>query len=211
MNEEENVNIESQAEPSESPKEQPKKKKSRRAYLEDIHRTADGRFIYTGPCFEYDEETNTRGSVLLRLWLLILPAVAACVASGLFTTPFMRDTWYTIAPFAIEFVAVGAALWAISRVTGNGRVLREYVRRQTFGSLPLRCLIAVGAAAAGIVGASVFMIIHGTSAVNAEGEVIDQTFRCFAYLALKAVVGVCCAFIARFAPSVAWKETPEKV
>lgn len=196
-----------------------KKKKSRRAYLEDIRPAANGNYVYTGQCYIYDEEINTRGFVLLRLWLLILPALAACVASGLFTmpfmTPFITDTWYTIAPYGIEFVAVCSAVWAICRITGNGNILREYVRRQTFGALPLRCWIAAGFAAAGIVGASVYMLLHGTAYtseyIEVVGEVGDQTFRCVAYLCLKAVTAVFCAFTARFAASVAWKETAEKV
>ena len=211
MNEEENVNNGMQSDADERPAKQAKKIRGRRAYLEDIHRTADGRFIYTGPCFAYDEEVNTRGSVLLRLWLLLLPAVAACVASGCFTTPFMRDTWYTIGPFGLEFVFVGMIAWAVCRITGNGSVLREYVRRQTFGSLPLRCWIAVGTAGIGIIGSVVFMLVHGTGVTLESGETVDQTFRCVAYLCLKAVVIVCCVFTARYAPEVAWKETAEKV
>lgn len=208
---EENENAGSSPEQSETTARQPKKKKGRRAYLEDIRPTANGNYVYTGQCYRYNEEINTRGSVLLRLWLLILPALAACVASGLFTTPFMKDTWYTIAPYGFEFVAVGAAVWAICRITGNGSVLREYVRRQTFGALPLRCWIAVGFAAAGIVGSAVYMILHGTAYTFQNGNVEDQTFRCVAYLCLKAVSAVFCALTARFASSVAWEETAEKV
>ena len=212
MNEEESVNIDPQAEAPEQPEERPKKKKGRRAYLEDIHRTADGRYIYTGPCFAYDEEVNPRGSVLLRLWLLILPAVAACVVSCCFNVPFMHNTWYTVGPYGFEFALIGTIVWALGRITVNGSILREYVRKQTFGALPLRCWLAVGFAGIGMIGGIVYMLVHGTSYTFIETKVtVDQTFRCYAYLALKAVVIVCCAFTARFAPAVAWKETAEKV
>ena len=211
MNEEENVNTGLFPEPPEHPVQQAKKKKGRRAYLDDIHRTADGKFIYTGPCFAYDEEANLRANVLLKLWLLVLPAIAACVVSGCFTTPFMRDTWYTIGPFGFEFVSVGSAVWAICRITANGNILREYVRKQMFGALPMRCWLAVGFAGIGMIGATVFIIVHGTSVATQSGELVDQTFQSVAYLCLKAVVIVCCVFLARYAPSVEWKETAEKV
>lgn len=211
MNEEENVNLESQAVPPEPPKEQPKKKKGRRAYLEDIHRTADGRYIYTGPCYEYDKEFNTRSSVLLRLWLLLLPAIAACVGGGLFVTPFMRDTWYTIGPYGFEFALIGTVLWAVCRITGNGRILREYVRKQTFGALPRRCWLAAGFAGIGLIGAVVYIIVHGTGMTTQAGEFVDKTFESIAYLCLKAVVIAACVVVARYSPAVKWSETAEKV
>lgn len=212
MNEEENINNGSQAGPEESPKENPKKIKGRRAYLEDIHRTADGRFIYTGPCFAYDEEVNTRGSVLLRLWLLLLPAVAACVVSCCFNVPFMHNTWYTVGPYGFEFALVGSVVWAVGRITANGSILREYVRRQTFGALPRRCWLAAGFAAIGMIGGIVYMCVHGTSyTFIGTGETVVQTFECYAYLALKAVVIACCVLIARYSPAVKWSETAEKV
>ena len=211
MDEEKNVTAGRDTEPPERPAGQKEKKKGRRAYLEDIHRTANGKYVYTGQCYKYDEEINTRGSVLMRLWLLILPALAASVASGLFTTPFMKGVWYTVGPYGFEFVAIGAAVWAICRITCNGSILREYVRKQTFGALPLRCWIAAGFAAAGAIGGAVYMIAHGTGFTLNSGEVVDQTFRCVAYLCLRVAVIVCCVFTARFAPSVAWNETAEKV
>lgn len=211
MNEEENVNTGSPSEAPEPPKEQPKKKKGRRAYLEDIHRTADGRFIYTGPCFEYDEEFNTRSSVVARLWLMLLPAVAACVGGGCFVTPFMRDTWYTIGPYGFEFALMGTVLWAVCRITGNGKILREYVRKQTFGALPLRCWLAAGFAGIGLIGAVVYIIAHGTGMTTQAGEFVDKTFESVAYLCLKAAVIVSCIFIARYSNAVKWSETAEKV
>ena len=215
MNEEENVNTGLFPEPPEHPHEQMKKdaakRRNRRAYLNDIHRTADGKYIYTGPCFAYDEEINTRSSVLLRLWLLVLPAIAACVVSGCFSTPFMRDTWYTIGPFGFEFVCAGSVLWAIGRITANGRILREYVRKQTFGALPLRCGFTVGFAVLGLIGAVIYMIINGTVVTGDSGSAIDMTFASYAYIALKAVNIVASVLILRYAPTVSWKETAEKV
>ena len=207
---EENTNTGRSPESAEQPVQQPEKKKSRRSYIENIHRTADGGIIYTGPCFEYDEETNKRGSVLLRLWLLALPAIAACIISGCITTPFIGSVFYKIT-LGAEFVFICLITWAICRITGNGRVIRDYVRRQTFGALSVLSWIAVGSAGIGLIGATVFIIVNGTSFVTLEGEITDKTFTSIVYICLKAVVIVCCVFIARYAPSVAWKETAEKV
>ncbi|MBO4583530.1 MAG: hypothetical protein J5756_00520 [Clostridia bacterium] len=215
MNEEENVNTGSAPEASEGADKKNKKglmkRLNRRAYLEDIHRTADGRYIYTGQCYVYNEEANTRGSVLLRLWLLVLPAIAASVLGGCFNTPFLRDTWYVIAPFAFELVCTGSILWAVGRITANGRILREYVRKQTFGAIPLRAGFAIGFAALGLIGAIIYMILHGTVIENYAGEIIDMTYASYVYIALKVFNIACCILIMRYAPSVSWNETAEKV
>ena len=210
MHDEENAGSGIPSGAPERPAQHAKKKKGRYAYLDDIHRTADGRYIYTGPCFAYDENVNTRGSVLLRLWLLIIPALAASVIGGCFTTPF-HNTWHNIAPLGLEIVLVASAAWAVCRITANGAILREYVRKQTFDALPVRCWLSVGFAALGLIGGAIYMIVRGTGIVSANGEIADQTFRCVAYLCLKAVVIVCCALTARYAPSVEWRATKEKV
>ena len=76
----------------------------------------------------------------------------------------------------------------------------------------LNILAVVAFAGIGMIGGIVYMLVHGTSYtfIGTE-ETVDQTFASFAYLALKAVVIACCAFIARYSPKVKWSETAEKV
>ena len=188
--------------PLENARAASKKRAGRYAYLNDIHRTANGKEIYTGPCFKYDTAVNTRASVVLKLLLLALPAFAACVISGCFNVPFMRDTWYTVVPFGFELVSLGSVLWAACRILCNKDVVRDYIKKQTFGALPLRCLLSVIFSACGLIGGTVFMLCNGT---------MGEAARCFAYIALKAVSIVCAAFIAFIARNVKWADTEEKI
>lgn len=204
---EENINNSAPADdPRQSAESAKKKRRRRRAYLDDIRRTADGSYRYTGACYAYDEKLNPRGYVLMRLWVPVILAIAACVVSGCLETPFMRGVWYVLAPLGFEFAALGSVVWAIGRITGNGSVMRAYVRKQTFGALPLRCGFAICFAAAGLIGAAVYLIAHGTSAGEA-----DQTAACILYLVAKAVNIACCILIMLYARSVYWKESDKKV
>ena len=187
-----------------------KKPRTRRAYLSDIRRTADGTYRYTGECFEYDEKLNPRTAVLLRLWLQTVPAIAACVAGGCLDAPFLRDTWYVIAPYGFEAASLAAVVWAVGRITGNGSVLRSYVRKQTFGALPLRCSFAIGFAALGLIGAVIYLIAHGTAVATAD-SVVDCTAASIAYLVMKTVNIVCCILIMLYVRSVFWKESAKKI
>ena len=191
--------------------EKPKKqRKGRRSYLRDIRPSADGKYRYVGECYAYDEKLNPRLAVLLRLWLLAAPAAVACVISGCLSAPFMKDTWYVIGPFGFELVALGSVVWAIGRITGNGEILRSYVRKQTFGSLTLRCSFAIGFAAVGLIGAFVYIFVHGTALAAASGT-DDRTAACIVYLVLKAVNIACCILIMRYARSIVWKESAKKI
>ena len=178
-----------------------KKPKGRRAYLDDIRRSPDGGYIYTGECCTYGSR-NPRRAVILRLWLMILPAAAACIASGCLSAPFTRDTWYVIAPLGFELVSLGSIVWAAGRITANGEVLRAYVRRQTFGALPLRCGFALAFAAMGLIGAAIYMIAFGTS---------DQTSVSVLFLILKAVSIACCALIMRYPGRIVWDKSTKSV
>lgn len=196
--------------PGEEKKTTKKKRRGRRAYLEDIRPAANGSYVYMGDCYAYDERLNPRSMVILRLWLLAAPMVIACVAGGVISTPFTRDTWYVIAPFGLEFVSIGSIVWAIGRITGNGSILRSYIRRQTYGALPRRCGFAIGSAAAGLIGASVYMILNGTQVTTASG-VEDQTAASIVFLALKAVTIVFGVLLWRYANSVFWRESAKKI
>ena len=209
MNEEEKNNSSPEAPPQKAAGPH-KKRRGRRAYLSDIRMAADGRYHYTGDCYEYDAKYNPRTAVLLRLWLTAAPAILACVISGCLSAPFMRDTWYVIAPFGFELASLGSAVWAIGRITGNGSVMRSYVRKQTFGALPRRCWFAVCFAAAGLIGAAVYLILHGTAVTTASGNE-DQTLVCILYLVCKAVNIVCCILIVLYVRSVFWKESAKKI
>lgn len=188
--------------PLEKARSDQKKRTEKYAYLEKIHRTANGKEIYTGPCFKYDTAANSRKSVVLKLLFLALPAFAACIVSGCFNVPFMRDTWYTVAPFGFEMVALGSVLWAVCRIAGNKEIIRDYIKKQTFGALPLRCLLSVIFSAIGLIGGAFFIIRNGT---------MGEAFRCFAYLALKAVSILCTVFIALIARGVKWADTEDKI
>ena len=175
------------------------KRKGRRAYLEDIRRSPDGKYVYTGAQYTYDK-LNPRTLVLIRLWALALPAAVACIASGCLSTPFTRDVWYVIGPLAFELASLGSVVWAVCRITGNGDTLREYVRKQTFGSLPLRCGFTIAFAAIGLVGAAVYMIFFGSAQDGITAADI-------AYLALKAVNIACCSIILPYSKHVRWQKT----
>lgn len=192
------------------PSEKPKKRKGRRSYLRDIRPSADGKYHYYGDCYAYDEKLNPRLAVILRLWLLAAPAAIACVISGCLSAPFMRDTWYVIGPFGFELVALGSIVWAIGRITGNGEILRSYVRKQTFGSLTLRCSFAIGFASLGLIGALVYIFVHGTAVATASGA-DDRTAASIIYLVAKVINIVCCILIMRYARSVVWKESAKKI
>lgn len=211
MNEEEKTPTpETAGQPDAAPQPPKKKRRGRRAYLDDIRRGADGRYVYTGVCYAYDEKLNPRAAVIPRLWALTVIILAASIVSGCLSTPFTRDTWYVLAPLGFEIACAGSVTWTVSRISGNGSVMREYVRKQTFGALPRRCAFTLAFAAVGLIASVIGVLVSGTVMTTASGSE-DMTVACILYPVLKAAVIACCILLWRYAASVFWKESAKKI
>lgn len=172
-----------------------KEKKGRRSYLKDIKPGPNGEYIYTGKHISYDESVNSRLSVLIKLWIMLIPAAAATIASGLIQPPFMKDTWYTVGFCGLEIVCLASMVWAIIRLTMNGENLRDYVKKQTADAIPLRAWFTFGFAVAGLIGSIVFTVIKGLP---------ENSVSSFIYMGLKTVTALCSVLIQHQMRSVVW-------
>ena len=90
-----------------------KKRRGRRAYLEDFQKTATGEYVYTGKLHYYETQGLERRQALLRLWLLTGAIAAAVVVSGCVPAAGMSNTFYVLLPYA------GALLSAASVYGGD--------------------------------------------------------------------------------------------
>lgn len=175
--------------------ENKKQKKERRSYLNDIKPGPNGEYIYTGQHISYNEAINTRKSILLKLWLFLIPAIGASISSGLIQTPFMMDTWYTVGFCGLEIVCLASVTWAILRVSFNGENLRDYIKKQTVDQLPLRCWFTFTFACAGLIGSVIYSIINDLS---------DAFISSCIYMMLKLITAICSFLIQSIVKKISW-------
>ena len=121
--------------------EEKKKKKGRRAYLNDFKVSLSGEYIYTGAT--YQPEGDYKKTRLL-LVLLSVVSTALNIFCGSVPAEPMLNTFYVIIPFVVAIACAIRVLWAATRLCINKLPLREYVLKQTFDvSRPVSIVMTV--------------------------------------------------------------------
>lgn len=155
-----------------------KKRRGRRAHLNDFYRDVAGNYVYTGTCYVCRAAEQERTALLRRLWLLTAVLAAAVLAGGCISAPGMDRCFYVLLPYAAEVGLIGSVVWAMTRWQAREYPMREYVYKATVQALPGRCLAEAVLAGAGIIAEGVYLLLSGSGGRGAMAAV---------YLLLKAV------------------------
>jgi hypothetical protein len=139
-----------------------RKPRGLRPWLDDIQLDGSGKYAYKGSHMKFAGDEAQRKRFLLTLGLSMGGAAVCTVAAGCLDVGDADNTMYVLIPYMIEVIAAVAFVWSSVRLLLGGSVLRSYVFNQTVKRLPvLAAILALGAAAT-LVGAAVFLILHQT-------------------------------------------------
>ncbi len=116
-----------------------KKRRGRRAYLDDFQKTASGDYVYVGKSFAWRSQ---RKPALIRLWRCSAVSSAAALAAGCIPNVGMeRGCAWVLLPYVGALIAAFSALWAVGRLSNGGDPVREYVYKATVKQLPVRTIL----------------------------------------------------------------------
>lgn len=137
-----------------------KKRRGRRAFLEDFEKQKDGTYRYKGIVWKTElgrEELDKRMKQLLILSILcvILP-----LAGGFVPAEGLLNTFYVILPYTAVLVAGIAILWGQASWYYHGAQLRDYVYAKTVKALPGRLMIGLIVGAIACLGTTVHIIVQ---------------------------------------------------
>lgn len=140
-----------------------KKRRNKRAYLDDFHRDLSGNYNYDGPLYSYiqTEGAKTRKQHLIYLWVLSAGTTVAALVMGFLMVPGLNRCAYVILPYALCLMASFSVCWALWQMTTYGEKLREYVYEASVEKLPFRTLLTLIGSAAFLVGETVYLILNG--------------------------------------------------
>ncbi len=125
-----------------------RKKRGRKAHLNDFQKTVTGEYIYTGKTYQWD---SPRGRSLLLLWLLALAAFGGSIAGGCIPNTGMERHFWSLLPYAATLIVSGVQGWTVYRLTDGGNPIRDYVWQETVQRLPVLGIVtAVLAAVTGL-------------------------------------------------------------
>lgn len=139
-----------------------KKRKGRRAHLDDFYRDVSGEYQYVGKLRRYRGEIPYE-QVKTRLGVLIAALCLAVLGVGALPAPSMLGTgsFYVILPYIAELVGAFLCAWAAIRLISGGEELRNYVYEATVEKLPSRLAVTAVFAAASVVGNVLYLILKG--------------------------------------------------
>ena len=180
--------------------EKPRKRRGRRAHLNDFHQNLTGEFVYTGALCACTTPPARQAVCRRRLWTLTALLLAAAVLGGCIPAPGMQNHFYVILPYLGELAFSVSVLWALVRLGRDWTAVREYVYERTVPTLPHR---AAGAAAFALIGAAaecVHLVLSGSG---------GQTLSAAVYLLLKLVSTLCALFIRREIRLTNWDKVPK--
>lgn len=143
-----------------------KKPRGLRPWLDDIQLDGSGKYAYKGSHMKFSGDEAQRRRFLLSLGLCMGGAAVCTVAAGCLNVGDADNTMYVLIPYMIEVIAAVAFVWSSVRLLLGGSVLRSYVFDQTVKRLPVLAAVLAFGAAATLIGAAVFLILHKTVDVS---------------------------------------------
>ncbi len=139
-----------------------KKRKGRRAYLNDFYTDVSGNIVYNGVMYRYEgdmpfNKAYRRLGALCGLVFLSVFAVACIPAPSMLG----YGKLYVILPFLFEALGVLLTVWAAIRLRANGPDLRSYVWEATVKKLPWWLEMTAFFAGASAVCNVIYLAING--------------------------------------------------
>ncbi len=139
-----------------------KKRKGRRAHLQDFSRDVTGEFQYTGTYRWYVGGTPFK-QVMNRINLLTAALCLALFAMSMLPAPSMlgMGNYYVILPYIAELICSALSVYAAVRLIFGGAKLRSYVYEASVEKLPGRLTLTAIFAGACVTGNLVYLIMNG--------------------------------------------------
>ena len=141
--------------------EEQKKRRGRRAYLDNYKALANGEIVYTGRVYSWSGSAPWNRE-LSFLWLCAGLSGVCVAVCGVLPVSGMMNTFYVIVPWLLAFIGAGATVWALCRMTHHGERMEEHVLKATVGALPVRAAFTAVCAAAAVLGQAMCLIVNGT-------------------------------------------------
>lgn len=169
-------------------------RKKERERLKDFGRDESGRMSYLGDHVRLAEGYDRR-RLLATLWAACGVAALAVVGAALANPGGLSGCPYVVLPYMLQFVAVVWVIWGMGRLSVAGERVRVYVRDETVGALPLRCVVAAALGLVAAVGEVVLLATSGTAPAAAD----------FAFLACEVVALAALVALRRTCLATAWE------
>lgn len=173
-----------------------KKRRKKKAYLNDFEKEKSGEYIYKGNTYVWEEREEQQKKRRRLLLICACLTQLFLIAAGCVTAPGTGNCIYVLIPYVVSLISGVTVLWGVVRLIGSGSVLREYVHKATAGQIPGRAVIAAAGSAVTVMGELLYVILNGAEE-KLSGFLI--------YLFLMTSSGVLSVLIWKNVTKIPWK------
>ncbi len=182
-------------------RDEQRKRRGRRAHLNDFHLNLAGEYVYDGALFACRAEADAARASQRRLWAAAAALAIAAIAGGCIPAPGMQNHFYVILPYLGEVLCAASVVWALAKIGTDWSAVREYVYERTVPVLPIRAACTAAFALLGAAAEAVHL------ALSSSG---GQTIFAALYFLLKLLAALCALFIRREILRTNWGKVPKK-
>ena len=169
-------------------------RKKARERLKDFGPDDNGKMAYLGDHVRL-ADGHDRRRLLGTLWAACGLGVAAVTGASLANPVGLSGCPYVVLPYMCQFVAMVWVIWGMGRLSVAGERVRVYVRDETVGALPLRCVVASALGLVAAVGEVVLLVSSGAAPAAAD----------FAFLACEVVAVASLVALRRACLATTWE------
>lgn len=174
-----------------------RKRRSRRAYLNDFHLNEKGDYVYEGRMIGFVEESVTYHQYLQRIIPAAVLMLALSVAAECLPAVAMSRFGLTAIPWLGQIITACLAAYAVWKISWGKNPMREYVYKASVEKLPMRTLLTAGFSFLTALAETIYILVNGC-----DGEA--------AFTVLRPILSMLCGMIAiclyRFVKNTEWKQ-----
>ncbi len=178
-----------------------KKKKGRKAYLNDFKKNQEGVYTYEGEHYVWQGTAASLKKARLLLGLLGAGMLAASLGAGCAPAPGAQICAYVLLPYVIGLVCTINLCWKLGRLIAAGGEVRAYVYKAAAEGLPVRAVLVAVFAGLSMAGELVCAAINGLS---------DKVPGFLLFLLLEGITMAGGILLFSFGKNMAWKP-PKKI
>lgn len=138
-----------------------KKRKGRKAYLDDFQKDENGNYVYKGNLYQLQGDKRELRRKLIWLWILCAGMLAAIIAAGCVEAPGAVNCVYVLLPYTINFIAGISVCWGLYRLTAGGNPMRVYNYKASVEQIPARVICTGAGSGAALIGELIFVCRNG--------------------------------------------------
>ncbi|MBR1757896.1 MAG: hypothetical protein IJ744_04105 [Lachnospiraceae bacterium] len=177
--------------------EEKKKRRSRRAYLNDFHLNEKGEYVYEGKMIGLVGDESTYRQYLTVITVMSFLILGFTVAAECLPAVTLSKFGLTVIPWLGQLITASLVIYAAWKILWGKNPMREYIYKASAEKLPTRLLLTAAFSFFTAAEETIYILVNGCA-----GEVLFTVLR----PVFSLVCGILAVLLYQFVKKTEWKE-----